>query len=134
MPRLGAPILLGVVTVLALVLLTGDRGDEDDALRETLHVSATYYGSGDVEVKYVDDSGGTDSVVLEILGMPESFQKVFEGSEFTEIVRFDGVPKHGWAVHPVVMEVEHDEFGHVQIKTEIRPDGDPVAPVIYAQQ
>ena len=133
MARLGAPILLGVVTVLALVLLTGDRGD-DQELRQTLHVSATYYDSGDVEVTYVDDSGATDSVVLEILGMPESFQKVFEGSEFTETVHFDGVPKHGWAVHPVVLEVEHDEFGHVQIKTEIRPEGDPAAPIIYAGQ
>ena len=133
MARLGAPILLGVVTVLALVLLTSG-GEDEQNLRETLHVSATYYDSGDVEIRYVDDSGGTDSVVLEILGMPESFQRVFEGSEFTETVPFDGVPKHGWAVHPVVLEVEHGEFGHVQVKTEIRPDGDPAAPIIYAKQ
>lgn len=133
MARLGAPILLGVVTILALVLLTGGGGQDEEMLRKTLHVSATYYDSGYVEVRYVDDSGNTNSVVLEILGMPESFQKVFEGSEFVETVPFSGVPKHGWAVHPIVLEVEHGEFGHVQLKTEIRPDGDPVAPTIYSQ-
>ena len=132
MARFTAPILLGVVTVLALLFLTGDRGGDDAALREALHVSAVYYDTGDVEIIYDDVSGNTDSVVLEILGMSESFQEEFEGSGFTETVQFDGVPKHGWAVHPVVLEVEHSEFGHVQIKTEIRPQGDPAAPIIYA--
>ena len=132
MAKLGAPILLGVITVMALVFLTSGRDDEN--LRNTLHISATYYENGNVEIMYVDDSGNTDSVVLEILGMSESFQKVFDGSEFTEIVYFDSVPKHGWEVHPVVLEVEHKDFGHVQIKTEIRPYLDPPAPVIYAQQ
>ncbi len=132
MARFTAPILLGVVTILALIFLTGDRGGDDTALRETLHVSAIYHDTGNVEIIYDDISGNTDSVVLEILGMSESFQKRFEGSGFTETVPFQGTPKHGWAVHPVVLEVEHSEFGHVQIKTEIYPLGDPVPPIIYA--
>ena len=88
MARFTAPILLGVVTVLALLFLTGDRGGDDAALREALHVSAVYYDTGDVEIIYDDASGNTDSVVLEILGMSESFQKKFEGSGFTETVQF----------------------------------------------
>ena len=51
--------------------------------------------------------------------MENSFQKSFTDSEFIEIVQFTSKPKYGWSIHPIVLEVEHEEFGHVQIKTEI---------------
>ena len=72
-------------------------------------------------------------VVMEILGMDETFQKTFSDSEFIEIVPFPNVPKYGWPIHPVVFEIEHEEFGHIQLKTEIHPLGDPVPPVIYSR-
>ena len=63
---------------------------------------------------------------MEILGMEESFQKEFTGFEFIEIVSFPNTPKYGWSIHPVVLEVEHaEEFGHVQIKTEIHRLDEP---------
>ena len=130
--KLGAPIALGVLTIMALVFLTGGGTDDKEILRQTLHVNAVYYESGHVEVSFFDKSEKTTSVVMEILGMEESFQKEFVGFEFIEIVPFPNVPKYGWEIHPVVLEVEHEEFGHVQIKTEIHLLDEPAPPIIYS--
>ena len=130
--KLGAPIALGVLTILALVFLTGGGSDDKEVLRQTLQVNAVYYETGHVEVSFFDKSEKTSSVVMEILGMEESFQKEFTGFEFIEIVPFPNTPKYGWSIHPVVLEVEHEEFGHVQIKTEIHLLDEPAPPVIYS--
>ena len=65
--------------------------------------------------------------------MDESFQKSFSGSQFIEIVPFSDTPKYGWAIHPIVLEIEHSEFGHIQLKTEIHPFDQPIPPVIYSR-
>ena len=131
--RLGPPIVLGVITILALVFLTGGGTDDKDILRQTFQVDATYYDSGYVEISYFDKSAKTNSVVMEILGMEESFQKTFSASEFIEIVPFPNTPKYGWAIHPIVLEIDHLELGHIQLKTEIHSLGDSVPPVIYSR-
>jgi len=130
--RLGPPIFLGVFTVLAIIFLTGGASDDKDLLRQTFGVDAVYYDAGYVEVTYLDNSHKTTSVVMEILGMDKTFQKTFSDSEFIEIVPFPNVPKYGWAIHPVVLEIDHEELGHIQLKTEIRPVGETVPPVIYS--
>ncbi len=129
--RLGPPIFLGVFTVLAIVFLTEGISD-DDIFKETFQVDAVYYDAGHVEISFLDNSGKTSNVVLEILGLDESFQKTFFSSEFIEIVPFSTEPKYGWKAHPIVLEIDHEEFGHVQLKTEIHPLGEPVPPVIYS--
>ena len=131
--KLGPPIFLGVFTVIALIFLTGGGTDDNDEIRQTLQIEAVYYDSGYVEISYLDNSDQTDSVVLEILGMNDSFQKTFYDSEFIEIVSFPTVPKYGWAIHPIVMEVEHEEFGHVQLKTEIHSADEPIPNIIYSK-
>ena len=131
--KFGAPIFLGVFTVLAIVFLTGGATDDKDILRQTFDVEAIYYDSGHVEISYFDKSEKTNSVVMEILGMEESFQKSFSDSEFIEIVPFPNEPKYGWPIHPIVFEIEHEELGHIQLKTEIHPLGDPAPPVIYSR-
>ena len=131
--KLGPPILLGVVTILALVLLTGGGTDDKNELRQTFDVEAIYYESGHVEISYLDKSDKTKSVVMEILGMEESFQKKYSSSEFIEIVPFPNPPKYGWPIHPIVFEIEHEKLGHIQLKTEIHPFGDPIPPVIYSR-
>ena len=130
--KLGAPIFLGVITIFAILLFTGGGEDDKSELRKNLKVNAVYYDSGHVEISYNDKSQKTLSVVVEILGMDETFQKTFAGNEFIEIVPFPTIPKYGWEVHPVVLEVDHQDFGHVQIKTEIRPLDEPSAPVIFS--
>ncbi len=126
-------ISLGIITVFALVFLMGGGTDDKDILRQTFQIEAIYYDSGHVEVSFLDKSGKTNSVVMEILGMEETFQKTFSESEFIEIVPFPNLPKYGWPVHPVVLEIDHVELGHIQLKTEIHPLDEPVPPVIYSR-
>ena len=130
--KLGPPLVLGVFTILALVFLTGGATDDKDPLRENFKINAIYYDAGYVEVSYVDKSDKTNSVTLEILGMETSFQKTFSDSEFIEIIQFPNVPKYGWEIHPIVMEIEHEEFGHVQLKTEIHELNTPAPNTIYS--
>ena len=131
--KLGPPIFLGVFTVLAIVLLTGGASDDKDALRQTFQVDAVYYDTGYVEISFFDKSQKTTHVVMEILGMDESFQKTFSDSEFIEIVPFPNEPKYGWAIHPIVLEIDHLEFGHIQLKTEIHALDQPIPSVIYSR-
>ena len=130
--KLGPPLVLGIFTILALVFLTGGATDDKDPLRENFQINAIYYDAGYVEVSYIDKSDRTNSVILEILGMETSFQKTFSDSEFIEIIQFPNVPKYGWEIHPVVMEIEHEEFGHVQLKTEIHELNTPSPNTIYS--
>jgi len=126
-------ISLSIITVLAIVFLAGGGNDDKDVLRQTFQIEAVYYDSGHVEISYFDKSGKTNSVVMEILGMKESFQKTFSDSEFIEIVPFPNIPKYGWPIHPVILEIDHKEFGHIQLKTEIHPLDEPIPPVIYSR-
>ena len=131
--KLGAPIFLVIITVLAIVFLSGGGTDDKDILRQTFDVEAIYYETGHVEISFFDKSGKTTLVVMEILGMDESFQKTFSNSEFIEIVPFPNIPKYGWAIHPIVLEIDHEELGHIQLKTEIHFSDEPIPTVIYAR-
>ena len=131
--KLGASISLVIITVLAIVFLMGGGTDDKDVLRQTFHIDAVYYDSGHVEISYFDKSDKTNSVVMEILGMEKSYQKTFSDSKFIEIVPFPNLPKYGWAIHPVVLEVYHEELGHIQLKTEIHALDEPIPPVIYSR-
>jgi len=126
-------ISLGIITVFAIIFLSGGGTDDKDILSQTFQVDAVYYDSGNVEISFLDTSGKTDFVIMEILGMDESFQKSFGGSQFVETVSFPNPPKYGWAIHPIVLEIEHLEFGHIQLKTEIHPPDQPIPPVIYSR-
>ena len=126
-------ISLGIITVFAIIFLGGGGADDKDALSQTFHVDAVYYDSGNVEISFLDKSGKTDFVIMEILGMDESFQKSFGGSQFVETVSFPHPPKYGWAIHPIVLEIEHMELGHIQLKTEIHSVDQPLPPVIYSR-
>lgn len=135
--KLGAPIALGVVTVLAILLLTSSNNVDEDILKSTFSINAVYFPStgdlndGYIQINFQDKSEKTNAVVLEVLGMDESFQKTFLSSEFEEIISFPTPPKYGWEIHPVTLLVDHDDLGKVSIKTEIRPNGEPAAPIIY---
>jgi hypothetical protein len=132
--KLGAPIALGVFTVLAILLLTGTGNDDKEILKSTFSIEAVYFdesNDGYIQIIFKDKSEKTNAVVLEVLGMDESFQKTFVSSEFTEVISFPTPPKYGWEIHPVTLLIDHEELGKVSIKTEIRPYGEPSAPIIY---
>ena len=140
--KLGAPIALGVVTILAILLLTGTNNNDKEILKSTFSIQAEYFDKSNnsnfdgensyVQIIFKDKSEKTKAVVLEVLGMDESFQKTFvDSSEFIEIIQFPTPPKYGWEIHPVTFLIDHEEHGKVSLKTEIRPYGESPAPIIY---
>ena len=86
-----------------------------------------------VKITYSDNSKMTSLVVLEILGMEETFHKEFSQQSFVEIVQFDSAPKYGWATMPVTFFLEHEELGFIGLKTEIHPYDEPKSKVIYSK-
>ena len=108
-----------------------DRETEAE-LSETILIGGVYYEDrGVAAITYDDASGMTRSVVLEVLGMDKSFQRTYEGSSFSLELPFASEPKYGWPVHPIVVVVDHAKYGTVDAKTEIRPEGEPAARIIY---
>ncbi|MDH3677850.1 MAG: hypothetical protein OEQ12_06055 [Nitrosopumilus sp.] len=132
--KLGAPIALGVVTVLAIFLLTGTGNDNKEILKSTFSIKAVYFDdeNGYIQIDFKDTSEKTNAIVLEVLGMEKSFQKTYlDTSEFTEIISFPNTPKYGWEIHPVTLLIDHEDLGKVSLKTEIRPLGEESAPIIF---
>ncbi len=95
-------------------------------------IEAIYYDSGNVEISFLDTSEKTYGVSLEILGMDETFQKSFPGSEFIEIIPFPNEPKYGFAMYPIVLTITHSELGIIHLKTEIHSHGEPAPPIIFS--
>ena len=123
-------ISIAVITALGLFFIF-DSDSNKDVLKSTFEIDATYYDAGYVEISYLDKTTKTNHVVLEILGMDESFQKTLSGSEFVETVLFPVTPKYGWKVHPVTFLIDHEDLGKISLKTEIHPYGEPAPPIIY---
>ena len=142
--KLGAPIALGVITILAILLITGTGNKDTEILKSSFSIEAIYFdettndeiqpGDGYIQIDFKDKTEKTNGVVLEVLGMETSFQKTFlDSSEFEERISFPTSPKYGWEIHPVTLVIDHEEFGKVSIKTEIRPNGEPAAHIIYGK-
>jgi hypothetical protein len=123
-----------LVSVLAALFLIESFSIDRELYSSTFVVHAIYFEEeGIVEISFFDNSGKTQSVVLEILGMTESFQKNHVGSEFIENVPFSSVPQYGWKTNPVTFVVEHEEFGTIGIKTEIHASDEPPTPIIFSK-
>ena len=110
---------------------------DDDGLNHgdcAIFVDAIYEpGNNIVKITYSDNSKMTSLVVLEILGMEETFHKEFSQQSFVEIVQFYSAPKYGWASMPVVFSINHEELGKIELKTEIHPYDEPKPKVIYSK-
>ena len=123
-----------IISGLAIIFLIGSNDVERDVLSQTFFIDAFYNESeGYVEISFEDKSKKTNSIVLEILGMEESFQKNYDSYSFVERIPFDNTPKYGWEIHPVTLVLEHPEFGKIGIKTEIHSVLEPAPPVIYSR-
>ena len=135
MSRKTIPLIsVGLVSIIAILFFAESSSIDRDQLANTFVVDAIYIEEeGYVEISFLDKSQRTNSVVLEILGMPESFQRTFQNSEFKERVPFASAPKYGWKTHPVTFVVEHIEFGKVGIKTEIHLLNEATPPIIFSR-
>ncbi|NIP62020.1 MAG: hypothetical protein GWN01_11740 [Nitrosopumilaceae archaeon] len=126
-------LILPIAAILIIIASIGFSND-DKKLKETFDLDATFYpDEKKVHIQYRDSSKDTKSATLEILGMKESYQKKFSDSEFLEVVEFDSEPKHGWKIHPIVLNVDHGEFGVISLKTEIHEQGKPAPQIIFGR-
>jgi hypothetical protein len=131
--------IIGVISVVALIILsfilfTNFNVTDPRILKQTFVIDAVYFeDNGFVEISFHDTSNKTNHVTLEILGMAESFHKTYDSSSFVEKIVFTSVPKYGWQSIPVTFLVEHEEFGKIGIKTEIRPIGENPATIIFSK-
>ncbi len=106
---------------------------DKELMSETFVFDAVYYEHEQtIEITFQDKSKKTSLVILEILGMKESFQKTFTDIEFIERVSFDGPPQYGWETHPVTLVVEHEEFGKIGMKTEVHSENESSKPIIFS--
>ena len=73
--KLGAPITLGVVTILAILFLTGTGNDDKEILKSTFSIEAVYFDENNdtndayIQITFKDNSEKTNAVVLEVLEM-----------------------------------------------------------------
>ena len=134
MARKLIPIISVVaISALGILFFFDSSSYDDEQFANTFDVDAIYYDDQRiVEISFNDTSQKTNSVVLEILGMDETYQKTFSGSNFVVKIVFDSPPKYGWKIHPIILDVEHQEFGTVGIKTEIHSKNDPSPPIIFS--
>ena len=119
---------------LSLLLFTNFNIADHKILEQTFMVNAVYYeNEGYVEIKFQDKSNETTHITLEVLGMPKTFHKEYATSVFVEKIPFSDTPAYGWQSMPVTLLVNHEQFGIIEIKTEIRPfDVDP-AKIIFSK-
>ncbi len=127
-------VLIVLVSVIGTLFFIEYNSIDRELLSETFIVDALYFEEeGYVEISFLDKSNKTKTVILEILGMSKSFQKIFDGSEFRERVPFSSTPAYGWKTNPVTFVVEHEELGRIGVKTEIHAINEPALPIIFSK-
>ena len=127
-------IFVVIIIILGFLVITNFNTQDQKILEQTFVISAVYFeNDGYAEIGFHDKSNKTKNVTLEILGMPTSFHKEFVSSMFVEKIQFSSIPKYGWQSTPVTILVEHEEFGTIGIKTEIRPVGENPAMIIFSK-
>ena len=130
--------IIAVVSAIVIIMIVG-TGTFDSALdvtiiSQTIFVDAVYDSTNNlVKITYNDNSDKTNLIALEILGMEKTFHKEFSRSSFIEIVQINSIPMYGWSTMPVVFSINHDEFGKIELKTEIHQQHELKPKVIYSK-
>ena len=90
-----------------------------------------------VQVTFEDNTGNTKFAILEILGMDVTYHQeytFYDNSGFVDIMSIDEIPKYGWKTTPVILEIQHSEFGNIGLKTEIYHPSDAKPKIIVEQK
>ena len=130
--------IIGVVSIIAIVAIvisvTSDSALDESIISQTIFVDAVYEPKNKiVRITYNDNSEMTNVITLEILGMEKTFHKEFLQSSFVETVKINLKPKYGWSTTPIVLSINHDEFGKIGLKTEIYEQGESKPRIIYSK-
>jgi len=126
---------ISIITLTVITLLISSNSALDESIiSQTIFVDTVYEPENNlVKITYNDNSKKTNLVTLEILGMEQTFHKEFSQNSFVEIVQINSEPKYGWSTMPVVFSVNHDEFGKIELKTEIYQMDDSKPRIIYSK-
>jgi len=126
---------VSIISLIAIILSISSNSVLDESLiSQTIFVDTVYEPENNlVKITYNDNTKKTNLVTLEILGMEQTFHKEFSQNSFVEIVQINSEPKYGWSTMPVVFSVNHDEFGKIELKTEIYQMDESKPRIIYSK-
>ena len=126
---------ISIISLTAIILSISSNSVLDESvISQTIFVDTVYEPENNlVKITYNDNSKKTNLVTLEILGMKQTFHKEFSQNSFVEIVQINSEPKYGWSTMPVVFSVNHDEFGKIELKTEIYQMDESKPRIIYSK-
>ena len=124
-----------IIAIAAIVIsITSDSALDESTISQIIFVDAVYEPKNKiVRITYNDNSEMTNLITLEVLGMEKTFHKEFSQSSFVETVKINSEPKYGWSTTPVVFSINHDEFGKIELKTEIYEQGESKPRIIYSK-
>ena len=130
--------IIAIISIIALpviILSISSNSTLDESLiSQTIFVDTVYEPKNNlVKITYNDNSEKTNLVILEILGMEQTFHKEFSENSFVEIIQINSEPKYGWSTMPVVFSINHDEFGKIGLKTEIYQKDESKPRIIYSK-
>ena len=130
--------IIAIISIIALpviILSISSNSTLDESIvSQTIFVDTVYEPKNNlVKITYNDNSENTNLVILEILGMEQTFHKEFSQNSFVEIIQINSEPKYGWSTMPVVFSINHDEFGKIGLKTEIYQKDESKPRIIYSK-
>ena len=128
-------VTISIITIIVITLsISSNSALDESIISQTIFVDAVYEPKNNlVKITYNDNSKKTNLVILEILGMEQTFHKEFSQNSFVETIQINSEPKYGWSTMPVVFSVNHDEFGKIGLKTEIYQRDGLKPRIIYSE-
>ena len=126
---------LSIITLAVIIFsISSNSALDESIISQTIFVDTVYEPENNlVKITYNDNSKKTNLVILEILGMEQTFHKEFSQNSFVETIQINSEPKYGWSTMPVVFSVNHDEFGKIGLKTEIYQKDELKPRIIYSE-
>jgi len=126
---------ISIIALPVIILSISSNSTLDESIiSQTIFVDTVYEPENNlVKITYNDNSKKTNLVILEILGMEQTFHKEFTQNSFVETIQINSEPKYGWSTMPVVFSVNHDEFGEIGLKTEIYQKDEIKPRIIYSE-
>ena len=127
--------IISIIALPVIILSISSNSTLDESIiSQTIFVDTVYEPKNNlVKITYNDNSEKTNLVILEILGMEQTFHKEFSQNSFVEIIQINSEPKYGWSTMPVVFSINHDEFGKIGLKTEIYQKDESKPRIIYTK-
>ena len=130
--------IIAIISIIALPVIilsiSSNSTLDESIISQTIFVDTVYEPKNNlVKITYNDNSEKTNLVILEILGMEQTFHKEFSQNSFVEIIQINSEPKYGWSTMPVVFSINHDEFGKIGLKTEIYQRDGLKPRIIYSE-